>query len=178
MTTTNMPKVADTEVATSDLCQILGVSRDTVARLAAEGVISRRSRGRWRLGATVAAYVNHLIERAAGRESDAARAKGLDLVSERARLAKANANIRELEAQRLSARLIDRDEAYREFFARARIERDAWLNWPSRISAVMAAELGLHPVKLEVTLERYVRDHLIERSNAIGQMHPDSLAAN
>ncbi|WP_028452956.1 hypothetical protein [Chitinilyticum aquatile] len=63
---------------------------------------------------------------------------------------------------RLKGELVDRAQAVAHVFKLARAERDAWLNWPSRVSAQMAAELLVDPHTLHITLERAVRDHLTE----------------
>ncbi len=47
-------------------------------------------------------------------------------------------------------------------FRLARDERDAWVNWPARVTAMMAAELGLEQHQLHMVLERHVREHLAE----------------
>ena len=44
---------------------------------------------------------------------------------------------------RLKGELIDRPQAIAHVFKLARSERDAWLNWPARVSAQMAAKLEL-----------------------------------
>lgn len=41
-----------------------------------------------------------------------------------------------------------------------RRERDYWIGWPSRVSANIAAELGVDAHALEQVLDRYLRDHL------------------
>jgi len=64
--------------------------------------------------------------------------------------------------QRLKGELIDRAKALAHVFKLARMERDAWINWPSRVSSQMAAELGVDAHTIHVTLERYVREHLSE----------------
>jgi hypothetical protein len=43
-----------------------------------------------------------------------------------------------------------------------RDERDAWANWPARVSAMIAAELEVDPHQTHTVLERHVRDHLVE----------------
>ena len=43
---------------------------------------------------------------------------------------------------RLKGELVDRPQAIAHVFKLARSERDAWLNWPARISAQMAAKLA------------------------------------
>ena len=44
----------------------------------------------------------------------------------------------------------------------ARDERDAWINWPARAAAVIAAELQVDSHQLHTVLERQVREHLAE----------------
>ena len=46
----------------------------------------------------------------------------------------------------------------------AREERDTWINWPARIAALMAAELGVEPHPMQKVLEAQVRAHLAELS--------------
>jgi hypothetical protein len=58
--------------------------------------------------------------------------------------------------------LVDRAKAVAQVFRLARDERDAWVNWPARVAAMMAAELEVDPHKLHTVVERHVRDHLAE----------------
>lgn len=64
--------------------------------------------------------------------------------------------------QRLKGELVDRSEAIAHVFKLARTERDAWLNWPSRVSALLASELEIDPHLLHVALENAIREHLQE----------------
>ena len=52
---------------------------------------------------------------------------------------------------------MDRAQAVAHVFKLARIERDAWLNWPARISGQMASALGVDAHTMHVTLEAAVR---------------------
>ena len=63
---------------------------------------------------------------------------------------------------RLKGELVDRPQAIAHVFKLARSERDAWLNWPARVSAEMAVKLGIEPHPMHVALENAVRDHLQE----------------
>lgn len=63
---------------------------------------------------------------------------------------------------RLKGELIDRHQAVAEVFRLARAERDAWLNWPARVSAPMAAQFGIDAHALHRALETAVRAHLEE----------------
>ena len=76
--------------------------------------------------------------------------------------------------QQLKKELVDRSKALAHVFRLARQERDAWISWPSRVSAEMAAELSAKLITradggrevdahtLHVTLESHVRQHLAE----------------
>lgn len=63
---------------------------------------------------------------------------------------------------RLKGDLVDRSQAIAHVFRLARTERDAWLNWPARVSAQMAAKLDVDAHALHVILETAVREHLME----------------
>jgi hypothetical protein len=69
---------------------------------------------------------------------------------------------------RLKGELVDRPQAIAHVFKLARSERDAWLNWPARISAQMAARLDVDPHAMHVALEAAVRAHLQE----LGELRP------
>lgn len=69
---------------------------------------------------------------------------------------------------RLKGELVDRPQAIAHVFKLARTERDAWLNWPARISAQMAATLACDAHAMHVALEAAVREHLQE----LGELRP------
>lgn len=69
---------------------------------------------------------------------------------------------------RLKGELVDRSQAVAHVFTLARAERDAWLNWPARVSATLAARLGVDAHDLHVALETAVREHLQE----LGELRP------
>ena len=66
---------------------------------------------------------------------------------------------------RLKGELVDRPQAIAHVFKLARSERDAWLNWPARVSAQMAAKLEIDSHTMHVSLESAVREHLQELGN-------------
>ena len=70
-----------------------------------------------------------------------------------------------IKLQPLKNELVDRAKAIAHVFRMARAERDAWLSWPARVSAQMAAELEVDPHQMHVLLECYVRQHLTELSD-------------
>ena len=69
---------------------------------------------------------------------------------------------RRLRMQRQKGELVDRPRTVALVFRLARQERDAWLSWPARVAALMAAELGIDAHTMQVLLERHVRKHLDE----------------
>ncbi len=69
---------------------------------------------------------------------------------------------RRVRLQRMKGELVDRAKAVAQVFRLARDERDAWVNWPARVAAMIAAELQVDPHNLHTVLERHVRDHLAE----------------
>jgi hypothetical protein len=69
---------------------------------------------------------------------------------------------RRVRLQHMKGELVDRAKAVAQVFRLARDERDAWVNWPARVAAMMAAELEVDPHRVHTVLERHVRDHLAE----------------
>jgi hypothetical protein len=74
----------------------------------------------------------------------------------------AKAHLARLKLQRMKGELVDRARATALVFRLAREERDAWLNWPARVAALMAAELGVEAHAVQKLLEAHVRAHLAE----------------
>ncbi|MGH6900192.1 MAG: hypothetical protein ACREJ5_27190, partial [Geminicoccaceae bacterium] len=69
---------------------------------------------------------------------------------------------RRLRLQQMKGELVDRAKTVAQVFKLARDERDAWVNWPARVAAMIAAELEVDQHRLHTVLERHVRDHLAE----------------
>jgi hypothetical protein len=78
------------------------------------------------------------------------------------------AKLNNLELAHRKKELVDRAQAVAHVFKLARIERDAWLNWPARVSGQMASTLGIDAHQMHVALEAAVREHLIE----LGELRP------
>jgi len=72
------------------------------------------------------------------------------------------AQTQKVRLQKLKGEVVDRSRAAAYVFDLARRERDAWMNWPPRIAANMAAELSVDPHLLEQVLERHLRAHMAE----------------
>lgn len=64
--------------------------------------------------------------------------------------------------EKMKGELVDRARATNSVFDLARRERDAWQNWPPRVAANMAAELGVDPHRMEQVLDKFLRKHLAD----------------
>ena len=76
---------------------------------------------------------------------------------------------RRLRLQKLKGELIDRARALSLVSRLARQERDAWVNWPARAAALMAADLGVEPAAMQKVLEKHVRAQLDD----LAEVKPD-----
>jgi hypothetical protein len=74
----------------------------------------------------------------------------------------AKAHLARLRLQRMRGELVDRARATSLVFRLAREERDSWLNWPARVAALVAAELGVEAHAVQKLIEMHVRGHLTE----------------
>lgn len=91
---------------------------------------------------------------------------GKDMTFVRARTANEvmKAQKAKVQLDALKGKLVDRNRATATIFTLARRERDAWIQWPPRVAALMAAELGVDAHKMESALAKHVRAHLAELS--------------
>ena len=74
----------------------------------------------------------------------------------------AKAHLARLRLQRMKGELIDRARTTAMVFRLAREERDTWINWPARVAALMASELGVEAHSMQKALETHVRAHFAE----------------
>jgi hypothetical protein len=105
-----------------------------------------------------------------GRDAGAAAlpAGGASLLQARTVNEVVKAQTNKVRLARLKGELVERSQVVAHVFKLARDERDAWLNWPARVSAQMAATLEVHPHAMHLALEAAVRDHLRE----LGELRP------
>lgn len=91
---------------------------------------------------------------------------GKDITYLRARTANevTKAQTARVRLQKLKGELVDRARAIATVYALARRERDAWVQWPPRVAALIAAELGVDAHAMETALTKHVRAHLAELS--------------
>lgn len=74
----------------------------------------------------------------------------------------AKAHLARQRLQEKKGELISKDLVKAQVFRFGRQIRDAWMTWPSRVSAQMAAELQVDEHVLHMVLASYVREHLNE----------------
>ena len=75
---------------------------------------------------------------------------------------------RRIRLQKFKGELVDKARAEALMFRLAREERDGWVNWPARVAALMASELGaalggetnVEPAVMQKVLEAHVRAQL------------------
>ena len=71
---------------------------------------------------------------------------------------------RRLKLQKMKGELVDAARAKALVFRLAREERDAWINWPARVAALIAAELSaaLSDAGQDITLETSLMQKILE----------------
>jgi hypothetical protein len=85
---------------------------------------------------------------------------------------------RQLSIQKKKGVLVDRARAETLVFRLARQERDVWVTWPTRVAALMAAQLSAEmekasgaPVTIETAiLQRALETHVREQLNALADL--------
>jgi hypothetical protein len=175
-----------------ELARQLGVSETAVRRAEKAGRIRREADGAWDPARVKAAWASNtdlaqqrpprssrstsnrrawkpVPEAAVGAVRDTLRehgepisAGGMTFMQARTANEVLKAQERRLRLQQMKGELVDRAKAVAQVFRLARDERDAWVNWPARVAAMIAAELGVDAHQLHTVLERHVRDHLAE----------------
>ena len=63
-------------------------------------------------------------------------------------------------ARKAAGTVVDLDIAESVLFEASRGQRDAWMNWPSRIAPLLAADLNIEPDKVLEALTIHVQQHL------------------
>lgn len=75
------------------------------------------------------------------------------------------AKLRKLEYEKKAGNVVEVEPLKKILFELWRQERDALLNLPSRIGAVIAAELGIDQNRLVILLEKSIHEFLAERAD-------------
>jgi hypothetical protein len=147
------------------LARQLGVSETAVRRAEKAGRIRCEPDGAWDLAKVKVAWVRNtdqsqqrrqhgamkpVPEAAVGAVRETLREHGEPIAAGAMTFMQARtanevpkAQERRLRLQQMKGELVDRAKAVAQVFRLARDERDAWVNWPARVAAMMAAELEI-----------------------------------
>lgn len=137
------------------LGDVLGISERAVWDLADRGIIERAGRGRYDLFTGIHAYCGHLRSVAAGRGGEAA---SYDLTRERARLAKEQADERELRNATLRGELVEAEAVKREWADVLRSVRSRVLSVPSRVRQSLPHLTGHDVERIDSELRRALEE--------------------
>ena len=142
----------------------IGISEAALRKAEGSGRIAREPDGQWDIDKTR----RRLVETADPHRSPLANGGGAD-GTPYARLKVAQLALK-VEAQRLSLdetkrRLLDVTEANAALDEIGSTMRDALLNWPARVSGLIAAEISVDPHLLQTILQSHINDLLTEAAD-------------
>ncbi len=146
----------DDAITQKAFADLVGLSEARVSQLASDGVLVRGDTCR----AWLLAYCERLRDQAAARLGNTP--DGLDLVQERAMLARHQGGMAELKLAEMRGELIRTDAVRAAWAARIVSTREALLQIPARIAPVLAAENDL--VNVTALLDDELRQALAELS--------------
>jgi hypothetical protein len=147
-----------------EVARRLGISHTALQKAVQSGRIAPEPDGQWDIEKTRRA----LVKTADPARSPLAGSASAD-ATPFARLKVAQLALK-VEAQRLALdaskrRLLDVAEADATIDEIAGAMRDALLNWPARVSGLIAAELGVDPHLLQTILQRHITELLTEAAD-------------
>lgn len=148
----------------SAVARLLDVTERQVYELARDGTIPRAQRGRYDLVACVRAYIRHLREVAAGRQS---RDGKLDLPAERARLAREQADHQSMKNALLRKELVPVSDVETAFTTVHSAVQQRLLGIPSVVAPLVAIEEEAR------TCEAIIREHIEEALQEIADAEID-----
>ena len=163
---------ADELITQAELGKRLGITKQAVGDLKSHGKIVMRTRQGKQLvayNATLAKLEDTLhpsYSRKAlkavngGDEPEEEPAEHISLGEAQRRKAVAAAALAELELAEKMGSLVDRAAVEKRVFEMARQTRDALLNFPTRYAAVMAADLGVDAGRVNVAIEKRLKEYL------------------
>jgi len=142
---------------------LVGVAPQAISSLVQGSILTREQTiGEWLLE-----YTKHLRKRAAGHVSE----EGLDLVQERAALAREQRESAALKNAEMRGELVRAEEIYRELYTLTRTARNGLLTIADRISVEVAAESDHHTV--HEMIENEVETVMAEMLETVDELEPD-----
>lgn len=145
------------KITKSDLALVVGVSTQAIEALEKKNVIRRIGRGMYAYPQAVQQICSHYREIAAGRASES---DDVDLVTERALLAREQRRGQEIKNAALTGELIEVSAVQRRWSKILSSIRAKMLSLPSELAQILA-HLTRHDIE---TIDRAIRDALTELS--------------
>lgn len=140
----------------SEISSKLGINVATFKDFVARGIIEERDRGQYTLEECAKQYLSHLREIAAGRMTT----DGLNLADERARLAKEQADAKEMENMVERGELLYMDDVIKDFEDQLMNCKTKLLATPTKIAAEVFASRDVQEV--QELMEEAIKDALSE----------------
>lgn len=140
----------------SEIAAKLGINVATFKDFVARGVIEERDRGQYTLEECAKQYLSHLREIAAGR----ATVDGLSLADERARLAKEQADAKEMQNMVERGELLYMDDVIKDFEEQLMNCKTKLLAAPTKVAAEIFASRDVQEV--QEIMEEAIKDALSE----------------
>ena len=140
----------------SEIAAKLGINVGTFKDFVARGIIEERDRGQYTLEECAKQYLSHLREIAAGRVT----ADGLNLADERARLAKEQADAKEMENMVERGELLYMDDVIKDFEEQLMNCKTKLLAAPTKVAAEIFASRDVQEV--QEIMEAAIKDALSE----------------
>jgi phage terminase Nu1 subunit (DNA packaging protein) len=140
----------------SEISSKLGINVATFKDFVARGIIEERDRGQYTLEECAKQYLSHLREIAAGRMTT----DGLNLADERARLAKEQADAKEMENMVERGELLYMDDVIKDFEEQLMNCKTKLLATPTKIAAEVFASRDVQEV--QELMEEAIKDALSE----------------
>lgn len=103
--------------------------------------------------------------------------RAVDLITAQTIKENALAAIRMIEARKRSGEVVEMADAEAVFFEVFRQHRDAWLNFPSRVGPLIAADLGVAPESVVEVLTAHVHQHLTDLGEPVDPVRQAAAAA-
>lgn len=153
----------DGTISKSGLAKELGLSKGRISQLVGQGLPVLPN---GRLERAVALkWIEENIDQNRRKTSDAPGIVDRRLHSDLKTAKEAEqVKLLQIEVARKLEKLVDRAATENAIVARARLERDAHLNWVMRTAPVLAGEIGADPARTFAALDRMMREHLAELS--------------
>lgn len=139
------------------------------------------------VAAVPAAMIGDLEEAAAQGDEDArsvlsfmsglAEGRTVDLITAQTIKENGLAAIRMIEARKRAGEVVEMADAEAVIFEVFRRQRDAWLNFPSRVGPLIAAELGLAPDRVVEVLTVHVHQQLTDLGEPVDPLRKDGATA-